>query len=62
MNVQSLVSYLTLANYDVVTAATGQKALDYLRRGKACDLVLLDVMMPRLSGFEVCQRIRETPA
>jgi len=60
VNVQTLVNYLTLANYDVVTAATGQEALDYLAGGDACDLVLLDVMMPRLSGFEVCQRIRET--
>ena len=59
VNVQALVNYLTLAKYEVVTAANGQEALDYLSSDKPCDLVLLDVMMPRISGFEVCERIRE---
>jgi two-component system sensor histidine kinase ChiS len=64
VNVQVVVNFLTLAKYDVVTAADGQQALDYLSSGNRCDIVLLDVMMPKLSGFEVCQRIREryTPA
>ena len=60
VNVQALVNYLSLANYTVATAANGQEALDYLASGEPCDLVLLDVMMPRISGFEVCERIRET--
>ena len=59
VNVQALVNFLTLARYDVVTAADGQEALDYLSAGSPCDIVLLDVMMPKLSGFDVCQRIRE---
>lgn len=64
VNVQAVVNFLTLAKYDVVTAADGQQALDYLSQGNRCDIVLLDVMMPKLSGFEVCRRIRErhTPA
>ena len=59
VNVQTLVNYLTLAKYEVATAASGQEALEYLLSDKPCDLVLLDVMMPRMSGFEVCERIRE---
>ena len=59
VNVQALVNYLSLANYTVAIATNGQEALDYLASGEPCDLVLLDVMMPRISGFEVCERIRE---
>ena len=59
VNVQALVNYLSLANYSVAIATNGQEALDYLASGEPCDLVLLDVMMPRISGFEVCERIRE---
>lgn len=59
VNVQALVNFLTLAHYDVSTAADGQEALDHLASGKPCDLVLLDVMMPKMSGFDVCARIRQ---
>ena len=59
VNVQALVNYLSLAKYEAVTAANGQEALEFLASGAGCDLVLLDVMMPKLSGFEVCQKIRE---
>ena len=59
VNVQALVNYLSLANYTAAIATNGQEALDYLASGEPCDLVLLDVMMPRISGFEVCERIRE---
>jgi two-component system sensor histidine kinase ChiS len=60
VNVQALVNFLSLAGYDVATASNGEEALDHLASGRPCDLVLLDVMMPRQSGFEVCQRIRES--
>lgn len=59
VNVQALVNFLTLAKYDVVTATDGREALDLLAGERPCDIVLLDVMMPKLSGFDVCQRIRE---
>ena len=39
----------------------GQDALDAIQRSVP-DLVLLDVMLPRVSGFDVCQKIRENPA
>lgn len=44
--------------YEVVAANTGSEALDLLRR-EAVDVVLLDVMMPEMSGMEVLQRIKE---
>jgi DNA-binding response OmpR family regulator len=43
--------------YEVAIAADGQAALDALEE-KAPDLVILDVMLPRMSGFEVCRHIR----
>ncbi|MDO8490424.1 MAG: response regulator transcription factor [Dehalococcoidia bacterium] len=49
---------LELAGYDVVEAADGPTALDSAR-AKAPDLVLLDVMMPGMDGFEVCQQMRQ---
>src|SRR5579884_1824161 len=49
---------LEMEGYTTHTASDGQQALD-LVESKAPDLVLLDVMMPRLDGFTVCHRIRE---
>ena len=61
VNVQALVNVLSLARLPVATAATrpGGPGLSLLWRA-TCDLVLLDVMMPHISGLTVCQRIRET--
>jgi diguanylate cyclase (GGDEF)-like protein len=51
---------LRSAGYDVAVAGDGQEALD--RAGELRpDLVLLDVMMPRIDGFEVAQRLRKNP-
>lgn len=51
---------LTSKGYDVKGAATGQEALDAIERDQP-DLVLLDIMMPGLDGFEVCRRIKINP-
>lgn len=59
VNVQALVNYLTLAKYQVTTATNGEEALEHLFSLDHYDLVLLDVMMPRISGLEACRRIRE---
>jgi two-component system NtrC family sensor kinase len=48
--------------YAVHTANTGQEALDYLAGGGDADLILLDVVMPALDGFEVCRWIKANPA
>jgi signal transduction histidine kinase/class 3 adenylate cyclase len=58
VNLQVLVNMLALQHYTVTKAADGPEALRLLRQRKF-DLVLLDVMMPRMSGYEVCEQIRQ---
>jgi class 3 adenylate cyclase len=60
-NVKLLADLLSARGYAVQTAASGEQALERIAT-QAPDLVLLDVMMPGLSGYEVCRRIRENPA
>lgn len=59
-NVKILEAKLTVEYYDVITAYNGPDALD-LAREKSPDLILLDVMMPQMDGFEVCQRLKKDP-
>jgi two-component system, OmpR family, response regulator MprA len=54
----SLRRALSCAGYSVATAAHGGDALDYLARGPV-DLIVLDVLMPMVDGFETCRRLRE---
>ncbi len=57
-----VLSYnLRRAGYEVATAHTGRSALDYITK-KSPDLVVLDVMLPELSGTEVASRLRSNPA
>jgi len=60
-NVKLLADLLSVKGYAVATAATGEEALAKIGGAKP-DLVLLDVMMPGLSGYDVCRRIREDAA
>ena len=48
-------------NYDVVTATDGEQALQKVREEKP-DLVILDIMMPKLDGYETCRMIRNDAA
>ncbi|GAB4559414.1 MAG: response regulator [Rhizobacter sp.] len=57
----SLEYLLQRDGYQVRVARNGQEALDAIQASPP-DLVLLDVMLPLVSGFEVCQKIRENPA
>ena len=55
---QVLANHLSPAGYRLLRASSGSEALSVLAK-EAVDLVLLDVMMPRMSGYEVCRQIRE---
>jgi two-component system, OmpR family, alkaline phosphatase synthesis response regulator PhoP len=57
----ALRQILVQKGYDVSTAANGQAALEMLAKG-AFDLVILDVSMPGLSGYDVCRHIRKQPS
>lgn len=59
VNLQVLINHLSLQNYAITQATNGIEALAMIERGFKPDLVLLDVMMPRMTGYEVCQKLRE---
>jgi adenylate cyclase len=60
-NLELLTRALSAAHYEVITATDGPTALQLIDGG-AVDLVLLDVMMPGMSGYEVCEKIRANDA
>ncbi|MHB8512394.1 MAG: response regulator transcription factor [Actinomycetota bacterium] len=57
---QLLVVNLELEGYEVVTASDGEEAISQIHSEKP-DLVLLDVMMPKLDGWEVARRVKADP-
>ena len=59
-NVKLLEARLTAEYFDVSTAMSGAEALAICERAQ-CDIVLLDVMMPEMDGFEVCRRLKANP-
>jgi adenylate cyclase len=59
-NLRLLDAILQPRGYRTVAAASGEEALELLRREQA-DLVLLDILMPGMDGYEVCRRIRGHP-
>lgn len=58
VNVHVLLSHLSIAGYELVVANDGEEVLEHLA-GNSFDLVILDVMLPKQSGFDVAKRIRE---
>src|ERR1700761_6166952 len=60
-NVKLLEARLSAEYFDVLTASNGTEALEIASRAD-CDIILLDVMMPDLDGFEVCRRLKSNPA
>ncbi len=59
-NLELLVAYLEDLGCEIRTAQDGPEALEEVGR-KRPDLILLDVMMPKMSGFQVCQRLKRSP-
>ena len=60
-NLKLMDAVLSPRGFTVLTASTGEEALDVLER-EVPDLVLLDVLMPGIDGYETCRRIRGNPA
>jgi len=60
VNLQVIVNCLAYRNITLRTAAGGREALELVGQGPPPDLVLLDIMMPRLTGYEVCRKLRQS--
>ncbi|RZN42460.1 MAG: response regulator [Methanosarcinales archaeon] len=60
MNVELLDAHLSL-DYDVISACSGEEALEVVKAEKP-DLILLDIMMPGMDGYEVSKRLKSDPA
>src|SRR3954471_6308428 len=60
-NVRLLEARLSAEYFDVLTATSGTEALAICERAE-CDLVLLDIMMPDMDGFEVCRQLKKNPS
>lgn len=58
---RELLMHLFERDYHISTAGSGREALDMLKADPTIDLVMLDIMMPHMSGLEVLSEIRETP-
>ncbi|MGI0486933.1 diguanylate cyclase domain-containing protein [Pantanalinema rosaneae CENA516] len=59
VNLQILKNFLRLEDYSITSTTSGQIAIQLLENGLIPDLVLLDIMMPRITGYDVIQLIRE---
>ncbi len=59
-NVELIEAYLSVEPYDVITASSGKEVIQKLKEEKL-DLILLDVMMPEISGYEVCKIVKSDP-
>ncbi|MDH4127347.1 MAG: ATP-binding protein [Spirochaetota bacterium] len=59
VNLQVISNHLSFLNYNIILAQNGEIALNIIGKQKI-ELVLLDVMMPKMSGYEVCQKIRKS--
>jgi two-component system cell cycle response regulator len=60
-NLELLVAYLEELPCQIITATNGIEAIEMVE-GQRPDVILLDVMMPRMSGFEVCKKLKSQPS
>src|SRR5690606_39272544 len=59
VNRQVLLNYLALGNFRVSECESGEAALQFVEKHRDLDLVLLDIMMPNMSGYETCRALRK---
>ncbi|MEG4346383.1 ATP-binding protein [Microcoleus sp. A003_D6] len=59
INIHVIINSLSVENYDITQASNGLEALNLIESGFKPDLILLDVMMPHMTGYEVCQEVRK---
>lgn len=59
INLQVLTNQLVMEGYEVVAVSNGEDVLEQMRK-RPVDLLILDIMMPKLSGYEVCRQLRES--
>lgn len=59
-NCELLDAYLSEEGYEIAMVYDGQQTLDAVAKSQP-DLILLDIMMPKMSGYEVCQRLKGDP-
>jgi len=59
-NCELLEAYLVSSHYEIEMAFDGQATLDKVEEFSP-DIILLDIMMPRMSGYEVCKQLKDTP-
>jgi two-component system sensor histidine kinase ChiS len=59
VNLQVIINYLSLEGYEVITAESGTELFAEMDRGTVPDMILLDVMLPRISGYDICKKLRE---
>ena len=60
-NLELLIACLEEVECEIASACDGPEAMEYIKEYPP-DLILLDVMMPKMSGFEVCRRVKSNPA
>ncbi|MBR9982733.1 MAG: response regulator [Desulfatitalea sp.] len=59
INLQVVVNYLAYGNVAVLTATGGRQAIERIESGSLPDIILLDIMMPCMNGYDVCRWLRQ---
>jgi len=60
VNLKVLIDTLVTEDYHIIAVDSGQEVLEQIKKHPDVDLVILDIMMPKLSGYEVCQQLRKS--